>query len=79
MDQSRSVAGAAAMLTGCVFVVSSAFAGESDAQVRTQDIKFQDLNLDTLLAWRRSTSAFIRLQNACALSPENRPSVLPYG
>jgi UrcA family protein len=35
----------AAMLLGCVFVVSSAFASEPDAQVRTEDIKFQDLNL----------------------------------
>ena len=35
------------MLLAWVFVVSSAFAGEPDAQVRTEDIKFQDLNLTT--------------------------------
>ena len=71
MDQSRSVAGAAAMLTGCVFVVSSAFAGESDAQVRTQDIKFQDLNLDTTAGvealYQRIHSAAERV---CAVSGE---------
>jgi len=47
MDQSKSAAGAAGVLLACVFVVSSAFAGEPDAQVRTEDIKFQDLNLTT--------------------------------
>lgn len=47
MDQSKSVAGAAATLLACVFVVSSALAGEPDGQVRTEDIKVQDLNLAT--------------------------------
>jgi UrcA family protein len=47
MDQSRSVAGSATTLLACVFGISSAFAGEPGAQVRTEDIKFQDLNLTT--------------------------------
>jgi UrcA family protein len=47
MDQSKRVAGAAAMFLGCGFVVSSALAAGADPQVRTEDIKFQDLNLDT--------------------------------
>jgi UrcA family protein len=47
MDHSKSVAGAATMLLACVFAVSSASAGEPDGQVRMEDIKFQDLNLNT--------------------------------
>ena len=47
MDQSKSVAGAAGVLLACVFVVSSAFAAEPDGEVRMEDVKFQDLNLDT--------------------------------
>ena len=46
MNQSKS-AGAAGALLACVFVVSSAFAGEPDTRVRTEDIMFQDLNLTT--------------------------------
>ena len=45
MDKSKSVAGAAAVLLACVFVVSSAFAGDPDGQLRTENVKFQDLNL----------------------------------
>jgi UrcA family protein len=47
MDQSKSAAGAAGVLLACVFVVSSAFAGEPDTRVRTEDIMFQDLKLTT--------------------------------
>ena len=47
MYQSKSVAGAAAMLLACVFVVSSALAGEPYGEVRTEDIKVDDLNLAT--------------------------------
>ena len=36
---------AVGVLLACVFVVSSAFAGEPDTRVRTEDIMFQDLNL----------------------------------
>jgi UrcA family protein len=46
MDQSKSLAGAAGVLLACVFVVSSAFAAEPDDEVRMEDVKFQDLNLD---------------------------------
>jgi UrcA family protein len=46
MDQSKSLAGAAGVLLACVFVVSSAFAAEPDSEVRMEDVKFQDLNLD---------------------------------
>jgi UrcA family protein len=71
MGQLKSVAGAAAMLLGCVFVVSSASAGEPDAQVRTEDIKFQDLNLDTTAGvealYQRIHSA---AQRVCADSGE---------
>jgi UrcA family protein len=45
--KSKSVAAAAAVLLACVFVVSSAFAGEPDTRVRMEDIIFQDLNLTT--------------------------------
>jgi UrcA family protein len=45
MDDSKSVAGAAAVLLACVFTVSGAFAGEPGGQVRMEDIMFQDLNL----------------------------------
>lgn len=47
MDHSKSVAGAAGVLLACVFVVSSAFAVEPDGEVRIENVKFQDLNLDT--------------------------------
>ena len=47
MDQSKSAAGAAALLLACVFAVSTAFADAPDGQVRIEDIKFQDLNLAT--------------------------------
>jgi UrcA family protein len=47
MDNSKSVAGAAAMLLACVFLLSSALAAEPEGQVRREDVKFQDLNLDT--------------------------------
>jgi UrcA family protein len=33
------------VLLACVFVVSSAFAAEPDGKVRTENVKFQDLNL----------------------------------
>ena len=46
MDQSKSLAGAAGVLLACVFVVSSVFAAEPDGEVRMEDVKFQDLNLD---------------------------------
>jgi UrcA family protein len=39
--------GAAGVLLASVFVVSSAFAAEPDGKVRIEDVKFQDLNLDT--------------------------------
>jgi UrcA family protein len=47
MDQLKSAACAVATLLACAFPVSSAFASEPDAQVRTEDIMFQDLNLTT--------------------------------
>jgi UrcA family protein len=50
MDRSKNVAGAAAMVLACVFVVSSAAAGEpapAYGEVRTENIKFDDLNLAT--------------------------------
>jgi UrcA family protein len=47
MDHSKSVAGAAAVLLACLFVLSSAFAAEPDGQVRTEDIMFRDLNVGT--------------------------------
>jgi UrcA family protein len=47
MNQSKSAAGAAALLLACVFLVSSAVAGDQYSRVRTEDIKFQDLNLAT--------------------------------
>jgi UrcA family protein len=47
MDQSESLAGAAGVLLACVFVVSSAFAAEPDGKVRMENVKFQDLDLDT--------------------------------
>jgi len=46
MDNSKSVAGAAGVLLACVFAVSSALAAEPDGEVRMEDVKFQDLNLD---------------------------------
>jgi len=45
MDRSKIAAGAAATLVTCAFVVSVALAGEPGAQVRTQSVGFQDLNL----------------------------------
>jgi len=69
MDNSKSVAGAAAMLLACVFAVSSASAGEPDGQVRMEDIKFQDLNLTTTAGmdtlYQRIHSA---AQRVCAVS-----------
>ena len=47
MNQSKSAAGAAGVLLACVFVVSSAFTAEPDGEVRMEDVKFQDLNLDS--------------------------------
>jgi UrcA family protein len=38
MDQSKSVASAAAMFLACVFAVSSAFAGEPDDQARKETV-----------------------------------------
>jgi UrcA family protein len=38
MDLSKSVAGAAALSLACVFVLSSAFAGEPDGQVRKETV-----------------------------------------
>jgi len=46
MDHSKSVAVAAGVLLACVFVLSSALAAEPDDEVRREDVKFQDLNLD---------------------------------
>jgi len=69
MDHSKSVAGAAAMLFVCVFAVSPASAGEPDNQVRTEDIKFQDLNLTTTAGvdalYQRVRAA---AQRVCAIS-----------
>jgi UrcA family protein len=69
MDQSKSVAGAAAMLVACVFAVSSALAGEPDTQVRMEDIAFQDLNLATTAGvdalYKRIHAA---AQHVCAVS-----------
>jgi hypothetical protein len=47
MDQSKGAAGAAALLLACVLGASSAFASDPYGQVRTEDIKFEDLNLAT--------------------------------
>ena len=47
MDYSKSAASAAAVLLASVFVTPSAFASDQYGQVRTQDIKFEDLNLAT--------------------------------
>jgi UrcA family protein len=73
MGQGKSAACAAAMLLACVFVVSSAFAGEPDAQARTEDIRFQDLNLDTTAGvealYDRIHSAAERV---CAVSAEGK-------
>jgi len=70
MDHSKSVAGAAAALA-CVFAVSSAIASEPDAQVRTEDIIFQDLNLTTTAGidalYKRIHSAALRV---CAVSEQ---------
>ena len=61
------LAGAAAML----LAVASAFAGEPDGQVRTEDIMFQDLNLATTAGvdalYKRVHSA---AQRVCAVSAE---------
>jgi UrcA family protein len=74
MDQSQngppvSRAGAVAILLGCVFAASSAFAGEPEGQVRTEDIMFQDLNLNTSAGvdalYQRVHSA---AQHVCAVS-----------
>ena len=74
MDQSKNVppvllAGAAAMLLASVLAVSTAFAGEPDGQVRTEDIMFQDLNLNTTAGvdalYKRVHSA---AQRVCAVS-----------
>ena len=47
MDQSKSLAAAAATLLACVFAVPSTLADEPNGQVRRETVKFQDLNLDT--------------------------------
>jgi UrcA family protein len=69
MDNSKSVAGAAAMLLACVFLLSSALAAEPEGQVRREDVKFQDLNLDTAAGvdalYKRIHAA---AQRVCAVS-----------
>jgi UrcA family protein len=72
MDRSKNVASAAAMVLACVFVVSSAAAGEpapAYGEVRTENIKFQDLNLTTTAGvdalYKRVHSAALRV---CATS-----------
>ena len=48
MDKSKSVASAAVVLLASAFVVPNAFAGDPVyGEVRTEDIKFDDLNLAT--------------------------------
>jgi UrcA family protein len=70
MDQLKRAVCAAATLLACALPVSSAFASESDAQVRTEDIMFQDLNLTTNAGihalYNRIHSAALRV---CAESP----------
>jgi UrcA family protein len=72
MDQSKNAARAAGVSLACVFVVSSAFAGEPDTRVRTEDIMFQDLNLTTTAGvgalYQRIHSA---AQRVCAESGES--------
>jgi UrcA family protein len=71
MDQSKSAAGAAAMALACVFVVSSAFAGDPNDQLRTENVKFQDLNLANTAG---ADALYTRIQSAaervCAVSGE---------
>lgn len=72
MDESKSVAGAAAMLLACLFVVSSAVAREPSDQMRSETVKFQDLNVtaaagvDTL--YNRIHSA---AQRVCSMSGQH--------
>jgi UrcA family protein len=74
MDQSKSVppifvAGVATMLLTCAFAASGAFASEPDGQVRTEGIKYEDLNLSTTagvgVLYQRIHSA---AQRVCAVS-----------
>jgi UrcA family protein len=71
MSKSKSAASAAALLVACVFTASSAFAGEPDGQLRTEDIMFQDLNLSTTAGinalYNRIHSAALRV---CAVSEQ---------
>jgi UrcA family protein len=73
MDHSKSVAGAATVLLACLFAVPAAFAGEPDPQVRIEDIKFQDLNLDNTAGvetlYKRIHAAARRV---CAVSGQSR-------
>jgi UrcA family protein len=75
MDNSKSVAGAAAMLLACVFAVSSALAAEPDGEVRMEDVKFQDLNLDNAAGvdalYKRIHAA---AQRVCAVHGATRDS-----
>jgi UrcA family protein len=69
MNNSKSVAGAAGVLLACAFAVSSALAAEPDGEVRMEDVKFQDLNLDTAAGvealYKRIHAA---AQRVCAVS-----------
>lgn len=71
MGKSKSAASAAVVLFACVFTASSAFAVEPEAQVRTEDIMFQDLNLSTTAGitalYKRIHSAALRV---CAVSEQ---------
>jgi UrcA family protein len=59
----------APLALACLFAVSSVTAGEPDAQLRTEDIKFQDLNVTTTAGiktlYDRIHSAALRV---CAVS-----------
>jgi UrcA family protein len=75
MNNSKSVASAAVMLLASAFVVPSAFAGDPVyGEVRTEDIKFDDLNLATTAGvdalHKRIQAAAKRV---CAVSSAHQP------